>query len=220
MAFPDIRFTVTIGDTAIPTFKSFRLEQRIGDHHYFELVLDLETGSSRFSHDMGSSSAWLGEPLTVRIDGSTSFLGVVTNVHMHREDSEFGHLVVSGYSATYRLETAPATSHGQGRRSERSSAGSVTMRMLSHGSMQPTAARLTISASTASPSSVSSAALPHSTRNGSTMTAHPSSSGVPRHFPTRSALSSAPPSRRLTSASRRLPVPRRPTATTPRPTSR
>ena len=107
MAFPDIRFTVTIGDTAIPTFKSFRLEQRIGDHHYFELVLDLETGSSRFSHDMGSSSDWLGEPLTVRIDGSTSFLGVVTNVHMHREDSEFGYLVVSGYSATYRLETAP-----------------------------------------------------------------------------------------------------------------
>ena len=107
MAFPDIRFTVTIGDTAIPTFKSFRLEQRIGDHHYFELVLDLETGSSRFSHDMGSSSDWLGEPLTVRIDGSTSFLGVVTNVHMHREDSEFGHLIVSGYSATYRLETAP-----------------------------------------------------------------------------------------------------------------
>ena len=107
MAFPDIRFTVTIGDTAIPTFKSFRLEQRIGDHHCFALVLDLETGSSRFSHDMGSSSDWLGEPLTVRIDGSTSFLGVVTNVHMHREDSEFGHLIVSGYSATYRLETAP-----------------------------------------------------------------------------------------------------------------
>ncbi|WP_244148594.1 type VI secretion system Vgr family protein [Prevotella fusca] len=56
---------------------------------------------------MGGSSDWLGEPLTVRTDGSTSFLGVVTNVHMHREDSEFGHLVVSGYSATYRLETAP-----------------------------------------------------------------------------------------------------------------
>ena len=107
MAFSDIRFNVTVGDTAIPTFKSFRLEQRIGDHHYFELVLDLETGSSRFSHDMGSSSDWLGEPLTVRTDGSTSFLGVVTNVHMHREDSEFGYLVVSGYSATYRLETAP-----------------------------------------------------------------------------------------------------------------
>ena len=107
MAFSNTRITVNVGDQAIPTFKALRIEQRIGAHHEFELVLDLETGYSRFSHDLGSSSGWLGQALTVRMGQQTSFLGIVTNVHMHREGSEFGYLIVSGRSATYRLETAP-----------------------------------------------------------------------------------------------------------------
>ena len=107
MAFSNTRITVNVGDQAIPTFKALRIEQRIGAHHEFELVLDLETGYSRFSHDLGSSSGWLGQALTVRMGQQTSFLGIVTNVHMHREGSEFGYLIVSGCSATYRLETAP-----------------------------------------------------------------------------------------------------------------
>ena len=34
------------------------------------------------------------------------FVGVVTNVQLHREGSDFGCIIVSGYSATYRMETA------------------------------------------------------------------------------------------------------------------
>ena len=107
MEFFDKNITVNVGEAVIPTFKALRIEQRIGAHHEFELVLDLETGGNRFAHDLASSSDWLGETLTVRVGREASFLGVVSNVHMHREQSEFGYLIVSGYSATYRLETAP-----------------------------------------------------------------------------------------------------------------
>ena len=36
--------------------------------------------------------------------GVPAFLGVVTNVSLHRKNSDFGHILVSGYSTTYLLE--------------------------------------------------------------------------------------------------------------------
>ena len=48
MEFFDKDITVNVGEAVIPTFKALRIEQRIGAHHEFELVLDLETGGNRF----------------------------------------------------------------------------------------------------------------------------------------------------------------------------
>ena len=70
------------------------------------MSVELETGSNRYVHNINSSKEWLGENIVVKAAGTPIFLGVVTNVQLHREGSDFGCIIVSGYSATYRLETA------------------------------------------------------------------------------------------------------------------
>ncbi|PJI26549.1 type VI secretion system Vgr family protein [Prevotella intermedia] len=107
MSIPKTSITVSIGDTRLPSLKSLRLEQGIGCHHRFDLCIDLEAGGNRYVHNIGSSSEWLGQPITVHSSDQPIFLGVVTNVRLHREGSDFGFILVSGYSATYRMETAP-----------------------------------------------------------------------------------------------------------------
>ncbi|AWX08000.1 type VI secretion system tip protein VgrG [Prevotella intermedia] len=107
MSIPQTSITVSIGDTRLPSLKSLRLEQGIGCHHRFDLCIDLEAGGNRYVHNIGSSSEWLGQPITVHSSDQPIFLGVVTNVRLHREGSDFGFILVSGYSATYRMETAP-----------------------------------------------------------------------------------------------------------------
>ncbi|PIN28995.1 type VI secretion system Vgr family protein [Prevotella intermedia] len=107
MSIPQTSITVSIGDTRLPSLKSLRLEQGIGCHHCFDLCIDLEAGGNRYVHNIGSSSEWLGQPITVHSSDQPIFLGVVTNVRLHREGSDFGFILISGYSATYRMETAP-----------------------------------------------------------------------------------------------------------------
>ena len=107
MSIPQTSITVSIGDTRLPSLKSLCLEQGIGCHHRFDLCIDLEAGGNRYVHNIGSSSEWLGQPITVHSSDQPIFLGVVTNVRLHREGSDFGFILISGYSATYRMETAP-----------------------------------------------------------------------------------------------------------------
>ncbi|PIK17428.1 type IV secretion protein Rhs [Prevotella intermedia] len=107
MSIPQTSITVSIGETRLPSLKSLRLEQGIGCHHRFDLCIDLEAGGNRYVHNIGSSSEWLGQPITVHSSNQPIFLGVVTNVRLHREGSDFGFILISGYSATYRMETAP-----------------------------------------------------------------------------------------------------------------
>ena len=70
------------------------------------MSVELETGSNRYVHNINSSKKWLGESIVVKAANTPIFVGVVTNVQLHREGSDFGCIIVSGYSATYRLETA------------------------------------------------------------------------------------------------------------------
>ncbi|PIN27502.1 type VI secretion system Vgr family protein [Prevotella intermedia] len=107
MSIPQTSITVSIGDTRLPSLKSLRLDQGIGCHHRFDLCIDLEAGGNRYVHNIGSSSEWLGQPITIHSSDQPIFLGVVTNVRLHREGSDFGFILISGYSATYRMETAP-----------------------------------------------------------------------------------------------------------------
>ncbi len=107
MSIPFNPVTVSIGKDSLSSFKSLHISQRTGAHHSFKLSLDLETGGNRYVHNIGSSSEWLGQTIVVRAANRTMFLGIVTNVRLHREGSDFGCIVVQGYSITYRLETAP-----------------------------------------------------------------------------------------------------------------
>lgn len=102
----DSNISVSIDGKRLFTFKSLKLHQSINDHHSFELLLDLETGGNRYVHNLKDSANWLGKRVAIRMkkSGAPAFLGVVTNVSLHRKNSDFGHILVSGYSTTYLLE--------------------------------------------------------------------------------------------------------------------
>ena len=70
------------------------------------MSVELESGGNKYVHNINSSKEWLGQSIVVKAANTPIFVGVVTNVQLHREGSDFGCIIVSGYSATYRLETA------------------------------------------------------------------------------------------------------------------
>ena len=106
MSIINNNISVSIDGKRLFSFKSLKLHQSINDHHSFELTLDLETGGNRYVHNLKDSAKWLGKKVAIRMkkSGAPAFLGVVTNVSLHRKNSDFGHILVSGYSTTYLLE--------------------------------------------------------------------------------------------------------------------
>ena len=106
MSIPFNPITISIGKKSLSSFISLQIEQNIGKHHQFQMAVELETGSNRYVHNINSSKKWLGESIVVKAANTPIFVGVVTNVQLHREGSDFGCIIVSGYSATYRMETA------------------------------------------------------------------------------------------------------------------
>ena len=106
MSIPFNPITISIGKKSLSSFISLQIEQNIGQHHQFQMAVELETGSNRYVHNINSSKKWLGESIVVKAANTPIFVGVVTNVQLHREGSDFGCIIVSGYSATYRMETA------------------------------------------------------------------------------------------------------------------
>ena len=106
MSIPFNPITISVGKKSLSSFISLQIEQNIGTHHRFQMSVELETGSNRYVHNINSSKDWLGESIVVKAASTPIFVGVVTNVQLHREGSDFGCIIVSGYSATYRMETA------------------------------------------------------------------------------------------------------------------
>ena len=106
MSIPFNPITISIGKKTLSSFISLQIDQNIGKHHRFQMSVELETGSNRYVHNINSSKDWLGESIVVKAANTPIFVGVVTNVQLHREGSDFGCIIVSGYSATYRMETA------------------------------------------------------------------------------------------------------------------
>ena len=106
MSIPFNPITISVGKRSLSSFISLQIEQNIGKHHRFQMAVELETGSNRYVHNINNSKKWLGESIVVKAANTPIFVGVVTNVQLHREGSDFGCIIVSGYSATYRMETA------------------------------------------------------------------------------------------------------------------
>ena len=100
MSIPFNPITISIGKKSLSSFISLQIEQNIGKHHRFQMSVELETGSNRYVHNINSSKDWLGESIVVKAASTPIFVGVVTNVQLHREGSDFGCIIVSGYSAT------------------------------------------------------------------------------------------------------------------------
>ena len=97
-----------IGKDGLSSFKSLRIDQSTGAHHHFDLTVDLESGGNRQVHNISSSKEWLGKDIIVKAANKPFFCGIVTNIELHRDGSDFGCIQVSGYSSTYRMETAPS----------------------------------------------------------------------------------------------------------------
>ena len=106
MSIPFNPITISIGKKSLSSFISLQIEQNIGKHHRFQMSVELESGGNKYVHNISSSKEWLGQSIVVKAANTPIFVGVVTNVQLHREGSDFGCIIVSGYSATYRLETA------------------------------------------------------------------------------------------------------------------
>ena len=107
MSILNHKISVGIDGKKLFSFKSLKLHQSINSHHRFELLLDLEAGGNRYAHNLKDSAKWIGKSFAVYAGekSETTFMGVVTGVSLHRKNSDFGHILVSGYSETYRLET-------------------------------------------------------------------------------------------------------------------
>ena len=107
MSILNHKISVGIDGKKLFSFKSLKLHQSINNHHSFELLLDLEAGGNRYAHNLKDSAKWIGKSFAVYAgeNSETTFMGVITGVSLHRKNSDFGHILVSGYSETYRLET-------------------------------------------------------------------------------------------------------------------
>ncbi|QKH88486.1 type VI secretion system Vgr family protein [Prevotella melaninogenica] len=106
MSIPFNPITISVGKKTLSSFISLQIEQNIGKHHRFQMSVELESGGNKYVHNISSSKEWLGQSIVVKAANTPIFVGVVTNVQLHREGSDFGCIIVSGYSATYRMETA------------------------------------------------------------------------------------------------------------------
>ena len=131
MAIPFNPISITIGKDGLSSFKSLRIDQSTGAHHHFELTVDLESGGNRQVHNISSSKEWLGKDIIVKAANKPFFCGIVTNIELHRDGSDFGCIQVSGYSSTYRMETAPSCYSWNDR-----SIGDVVKSLCSDGKVQ------------------------------------------------------------------------------------
>ena len=131
MAIPFNPISITIGKDGLSSFKSLRIDQSTGAHHHFDLTVDLESGGNRQVHNLSSSKEWLGKDIIVKAANKPFFCGIVTNIELHRDGSDFGCIQVSGYSSTYRMETAPSCYSWNDR-----SIGDVVKRLCNDGKVQ------------------------------------------------------------------------------------
>ena len=101
--------SVSIDYDRLFSFKSLELKQAINEHHTFTLTLDPEISGKDRLHDLNDCTKWLGKTMTVHTgeDDEVIFVGIITNINLHKEESTLGCLVIKGYSTTYRLENAP-----------------------------------------------------------------------------------------------------------------
>ena len=88
----------------MPSFVHLMLKQRINEHHYFEITLDIQSAELYGVEIPTVSKDWIGQKVVMDF-GGTVFIGVATMVGLHRSGGTHGHIKVSGYSSTFLLES-------------------------------------------------------------------------------------------------------------------
>ena len=98
------KVTLGIAGISMPSFVHLMLKQRINEHHYFEITLDIQAAELYGVEIPAVSKDWIGQKVVMDF-GGTVFIGVATMVGLHRSGGTHGHIKVSGYSSTFLLES-------------------------------------------------------------------------------------------------------------------
>ena len=100
------KIKITIAGTPVTNYIEMVLDQDIYDHHYFRIVIKHDDVEELGSHTLEKSMDWLGQSVLIDMD-KYDFTGIITSVDLVHSHNHFGDIVVSGYSKTILLETAP-----------------------------------------------------------------------------------------------------------------
>lgn len=95
--------TISIDGKEMKFFEYIKLDQRINEHHYFEVEFDMEVIEEPKTHTINASKEWLGKPIVITF-AESEFLGVISDVQMVHTDGFHGSIIVSGYSKTILLD--------------------------------------------------------------------------------------------------------------------
>ena len=95
-------FKVKIGSLDISTqFRNFQLEQVVGGHHQFSLIVGSEERSSYFKGNLADNSKkWIGQIL--EIEGM--FKGIITSISLSRSQGSGSDFHITGKSPTIHLD--------------------------------------------------------------------------------------------------------------------
>lgn len=96
--------TLEIAGIPMPSFVQLMLKQRINDHHYFEITLDIQAVESYGVEIPVVSKDWVGKKVIMNFD-TTVFVGIATMVGLHRSGGTHGNIKLAGYSTSFLLES-------------------------------------------------------------------------------------------------------------------
>ncbi len=102
------KVVMSIGNKFITHFKKITLNQKINEHHTFEIVLDHDVVEELGSHTLDRSKDWLGTSLTISFSDK-DFLGYITGIQMLHTEGFDGDIIITGASPTLLLEAGPHT---------------------------------------------------------------------------------------------------------------
>lgn len=112
-----VKLDIAINRKTVNGFKHFRLWQSARRHHQFELILAHDSLEEIQNYNLEQAKKFLGTRITVTFNykdpenesPERNFVGVVTNVGFSQEEMSLGNLIISGYSPSILMDSAPHT---------------------------------------------------------------------------------------------------------------
>lgn len=111
-----VKLEIFVEGKEIKFFKHFKLTQSAIKHHQFDLELAHDTLGSAENHNLEEAQNFLGKRITVVFkykdvaEGpERNFIGVITEVGFGQDKGSLGNIILTGYSPTVLLDSAPHT---------------------------------------------------------------------------------------------------------------
>jgi len=112
-----VKLDIVVNGKLISHFKHFRLKQSARRHHYFELTLAHDSLNEIQNHNLEQVQQFLGKRITIVFkykdveneSPERTFVGMVSKVAFSQEKMSLGNIVLTGYSPTILMDSAPHT---------------------------------------------------------------------------------------------------------------